>query len=235
MCEITFTSLYNKRSHYLGKIHSQTLVERLNKLLDCKRLHKVGQGGKGREDKQLALPPPTRSAHGDAAVASSSYNSDLVSEVGHGTAPEDTLSSSLCNKEQLQTGDCEDGAETIIGISEVNSGNGPQTQEPRAHSEHVAMETTETPCTLQCNTSPTVSSKRVPADLSSPDGSTSSAGSQFSEGSCNFDSVSAYLHRQATAYQCKLVGNTVSVTSTAGRGMKHRYAIQCANLVAAGN
>ena len=217
MCKITFTSLYNKRSHYLGKIHSQTLVERLNKLLDCERLKQAGQGGKGREHQQLAPPPadhlPAHSAHEDAAVASSSHDSDLVSKVGEvdlSNRPDNELSRSLY-KEQLQTstvGTCEEGAEPISGISSEE--NGPQVQE--ADSEHVAMETVETPGILQCNSSPTVS-KRVPTDLPLTDHSTSSARSHFSEGSCDLDTcdmVSSYLHRCATAYQGKPVGNATS-------------------------
>jgi len=210
MCKITFTSLYNKRSHYLGKIHSQTLVERLNKLLDCERLKQAGQGGKGREHQQLAPPPadhlPARSAHEDAAVASSSHDSDLVNkvcEVDLSNRSDNELSSSLY-KEQLQTstaGTCEEGAEPISGISSEE--NGPQVQE--ADSEHVAMETIETQGILQCNSSPT--------DLPLADHSTSSARFNVSEGSCDLDTcdmVSSYLHRCATAYQGKPVGNATS-------------------------
>ena len=33
LCQITFTSLHNKRSHYSGRIHTDTLLQQLNKLL----------------------------------------------------------------------------------------------------------------------------------------------------------------------------------------------------------
>lgn len=192
-------------------------MEKLNKLLDCERLKQAGEGGKGREHQQLAPPPadhlPARSAHEDAAVASSSHDSDLVTKVGEvdlSNRPDNELSSSLY-KEQLQpstAGTCEEGAEPISGISSEE--NGPQVQE--ADSEHVAMESVETPGILQCNSSPT-DSKRVPTDLPFTDHSTSSARSHFSEGSCDLDScdmVSSYLHRCSTAYQGKPVGNATS-------------------------
>lgn len=215
LCKITFTSLYNKRSHYLGKIHSQTLVERLNKLLDCERLKQAGQGGKGREHQQLAPPPadhlPAHSAHEDAAVASSSHDSDLVSKVGEvdlNNRPDDALSSSLY-KEQLQTstvGTCEEGAEPISGISsELNSENGPPI--PEADRECVTMETIVTP---------EVSTNGAPEGLPLADCSASRTESCFSQSNCDFDSrdmVSSYLHRCATAYQCKSVDSEDILTA----------------------
>lgn len=215
MCKITFTSLYNKRSHYLGKIHSQTLVEKLNKLLDCERLKQAGQGGKGREHQQLAPPPadhlPAHSAHEDAAVASSSHDSDLVSKVGEvdiNNRPDDALSSSLY-KEQLQTstvGTCEEGAEPISGISsELNSENGPPI--PEADRECVTMETIVTP---------EVSTNGAPEGLPLADCSASRTESCFSQSNCDFDSrdmVSSYLHRCATAYQCKSVDSEDILTA----------------------
>lgn len=215
MCKITFTSLYNKRSHYLGKIHSQTLVEKLNKLLDCERLKQAGQGGKGREHQQLAPPPadhlPAHSAHEDAAVTSSSHDSDLVSKVGEvdlNNRPDDALSSSLY-KEQLQTstvGTCEEGAEPISGISsELNSENGPPI--PEADRECVTMETIVTP---------EVSTNGAPEGLPLADCSASRTESCFSQSNCDFDSrdmVSSYLHRCATAYQCKSVDSEDILTA----------------------
>ena len=173
LCQITFTSLHNKRSHYSGKIHSKVLVERLSKLLSCKKPPRGVEGGLEDDNTQKQTPevchtenlPQLQDAQGDRAGLE-------AAEVCHGTRTEVMTDSSfdcdghvLCNNEHLRThtvGDCERGAElhTSCVASEVNSKDDPQECTPDSANQttnHSAMETTHMPDTSQCSFSTTSS------------------------------------------------------------------------------
>ena len=172
LCQITFTSLHNKRSHYSGKIHSKVLVERLSKLLSCKKPPRERQGGLEDDNSQKQTPeachrenlPQLQDAQGDRAGLE-------AAEVCQDTRTEVITESSLdcdghvlCNNEHSRThtvSDCEHGTElhTSCVASEVKSKDDPQECTPDVANEttnHSAMETTHMPDTSQwssCTTS----------------------------------------------------------------------------------
>ena len=174
LCQITFTSLHNKRSHYSGKIHSKVLVERLSKLLSCQQPTRGGEGGieDGNSQKTPGIScgekmnlPQLQDVLGDRAVVE-------AAELCQGRRTEVMAGSSLdydghtlCNNEQSRTGavgDCEHGTElhTSGVTSEVNSKDNPQHCVPdSAHhtTNHSAMEATHIQNTSQWNSSTTSS------------------------------------------------------------------------------